>query len=692
MARSPSFTSTGPAGEDSDAFRFSDLVRVAGERLALVLTTATVIVAATIIALLVWPSTYSGIATVMLDPRVNNVAQISSPLAAQPTDPASVQNQIQILTSRDLGARVIADLKLYEDPEFARPDMFSGEYPSADTVIDNFERRLTVAAVGLSTTITITFKSSDPRKAAAIANALAEAYLADQVNYENEATRTTTTYLLDRIHALARQVQSAEAAAQEYRAQNNINDTSAGMSLLDQQLIAEAAALVQARSDLAEKQAISSHVSSMISSGQSADVASVVASPLMVQLRTQEADLLRQEATLSTKYGPRHPKMIDIESQKQNLQDKIAQEAARIGGAAANDVTIARANAGSIAGSLKDLEKRETKEGLLRVNLKALEANAASTRTMYEAFVTRLRETQGAVGLPDARIISRAAVPAVPSSPKRTMIVAASIPVGLLVGLLFALFAERGAPATVRYRAAPDLRPGFATAAVATAAPDPLHGATVLGNIPDYAALGAADIVIDRPGDAYARSVDALMSRVAPRTRGQGGKIIAVTAAEPNEGRTALATALARAATQRGLRAIVIDSDFQSPHVAAAMGLYPGYEGLHEVLAGRTPLSDILARDTRSGALLLSPAREQLGVPFLNALPQLVAYLKRSFDLVILDCPPPSYANASRAFLPLSDAAVLLVRWQSTPRAAVTQTIDTLRALRVPATGVVFAR
>ena len=44
------------------------------------------------------------------------------------------------------------------------------------------------------------------------------------------------------------------------------------------------------------------------------------------------------------------------------------------------------------------------------------------------------------------------------------------------------------------------------------------------------------------------------------------------------------------------------------------------------------------------------------------------------------------------AFLPLSDAAVLLVRWQSTPRAAVAQTIDTLAALRVPATGVVFAR
>jgi Mrp family chromosome partitioning ATPase len=129
------------------------------------------------------------------------------------------------------------------------------------------------------------------------------------------------------------------------------------------------------------------------------------------------------------------------------------------------------------------------------------------------------------------------------------------------------------------------------------------------------------------------------------------------------------------------------------PRTALAMGLSQADLGLQDVLSGTSPLSQSLARDTRTSALLLSPAR--LHAPneqFFGSLPQLIAYLKRSFDLVIVDCPAPAYASASRYFLPLSDAAVILVRWQSTPRAAVTQTIDTLRALRVPATGVVFAR
>jgi Mrp family chromosome partitioning ATPase len=427
----------------------------------------------------------------------------------------------------------------------------------------------------------------------------------------------------------------------------------------------------------------------MIAAGQGSDVSQVVSSPLIIQLRAQEAELMRQEAQLSSKYGPRHPKMVDIESQKQNLEDKITQEAARIGGSAKNDVDVARANVGSLAASLKSLEKNASSDSLKRVKLKALEANAASTRTMYEAFVTRLRETQGSIGLPNARIISTASAPEHASSPKRTLIAAASIPVGLLIGLLFALIAERGAPVT-QYRPYRRFQPAPATVA---AAPDPLRGATVLGDIPDYASLRAADVVIDRPYDVYSRSVESLLTRLAPHMRGNGGKVIALTAADQNEGRTALAAALARAAAQKGLRAIVIDSDFQMPRTAQAMGLNPGDLGLQDVLSGTSPLSQSLARDTRTSAFLLSPAR--LHAPdgqFLSALPQLIAYLKRSFDLVIVDCPAPAYASPSRCFLPLSDAAVLLVRWQSTPRAAVTQTIDTLQALRVPATGVVFAR
>jgi uncharacterized protein involved in exopolysaccharide biosynthesis/Mrp family chromosome partitioning ATPase len=678
-----------------DSFEFSDLIRVASERASMILAVATVFVALTLLALVLWPTTYTATATVMLDPRINAVLQNSAVLSAQPTDPASVQNQIQILTSRDIAAEVIANLKLYDDPEFAGAGLFSHEAPSADDVIDTFERHLTVSAVGLSTTFTIAFASRDPDKAAAIANAIANAYLQDAVNTQNAASRNTTDFLLSRIHTLAHQVQQAESAVQQYKAVNNLTDTGTGNSLVDEQLIGVNTALIAAKSDLAEKQANASHINTMLSGGQVGDVSQVVASPLMVQLRTQEADILQKEAELATHYGPRNPKMIDIESQKHNLEAKIAEEAQRIGGSVANDVSVARANVGSLQYSLDQLQKKETVEGLARVHLRALEANAESTRTMYEAFVSRLRETQGGVEIPDARIISRAPVPTKPSSPKRTLIAAASIPAGLLIGLLFALFAERGTVSR-RYEPAPVARKPAKVAPArqpAYAAPtDPLRGAPVLGEIPDYAGLRAADLMIDRPADDYARGVDALLAQIVPKQRGKG-KVIALTAPDQNEGKTALATALARAATQRGYRAIVIDGDLQWPKAALSMGLPPAPHGLQDVLRGYAPLSQSLARDPRSSALILSPTATQTpDTAFLNALPQLVSYLRTAFDLVIVDCPQPAGANAARYFLPLSDAAVMLVRWQATPRSSVSYALDTLSAMRVPATGIVFAR
>jgi Mrp family chromosome partitioning ATPase len=219
-----------------------------------------------------------------------------------------------------------------------------------------------------------------------------------------------------------------------------------------------------------------------------------------------------------------------------------------------------------------------------------------------------------------------------------------------------------------------------------------LRGAPVLGEIPDYAGLRAADLMIDRPADDYARSVDALLAQIVPKQRGKA-KVIALTAPDQNEGKTALATALARAATQRGYRAIVIDGDLQWPKTALSMGLPPAPHGLQDVLSGSAPLSQSLARDPRSAALVLSPtATHTPDTAFLNALPQLVTYLRTAFDLVIVDCPQPAGTNAAHYFLPLSDAAVLLVRWQTTPRASVTHALDTMTAMRVPATGIVFAR
>src|SRR6185312_9080296 len=150
----------------------------------------------------------------------------------------------------------------------------------------------------------------------------------------------------------------------------------------------------------------------------------------------------------------------------------------------------------------------------VRVKLRALQSNAASTRTMYEAFVQRLRETQDqdVIQNPDARVIGHAAVPASPSSPKRMQILGASIPAGLLLGLLIALIAERfGAAQPVRVAPSMAFRPAvaahLASAPTARSASAPTARAPALAMLNGIHDPRAADAVLDWPNSEFSRSV-----------------------------------------------------------------------------------------------------------------------------------------------------------------------------------------
>lgn len=668
----------------AEPFRLSDLWPVARAQAGLVATVALGVILIVVLLLLLWPSSYSASAIVMLDPRKNTVADMSAVVSELPTDPASVQNQIQILSSRDLAGLVIERLGLDQDPEFNRapaPGFFDyflsdDQSPQAqrNAEIDVFLRHLSIEAVGLSTAISVSFTSRDPQKSAHIANAIADAYIETEMDANLATSQAATQWLSERIRQLSRQVQAAESNVQAYKAEHDLNETADGTSIVDQQLTAINAQLVDARSDLAEKQANSNRIAMLMKSGHAADISQIVASPLIVQLREQEAGVIGDEAQLSSKYGPKNPKLIAVQSQKHDLEDKIDLEVDRIAGSVANDVAVARAHVGSLQASLQQAEAQATDQNMARVKLKALEANAVSTRTMYEAFVVRLRETQSPIGIADARVISHASSPTMPSSPPRLLILGASLPAGLLLGLLMALLAERfGGSAPARR--------------VVNGAIERLRGIPVLAEIAGTASVRASDQIVDWPAAPFAQGVAALARRIAG-----GPKVVAITSSAPGEGHSEIAAALARTAALMGQRVVIVDGNLRAPAIARALGLAASPSGLMDVLGGKTPLSRALQRDSRSNAFVLSPAWRPRDAAQVLASPQmagLIGHLRRTCDLVLIDAPPMLAAGEARFLINLADAVAIVVRTAHTPPEAVAHAADALAAVPV---GLVLTR
>jgi capsular exopolysaccharide synthesis family protein len=691
-------------------FQLQDLMRVAQTRWRLIAGTVAIIMALTLVVLFQLTPLYTGHAVVMLDQRKNNVADVNAVLSGLPTDPTSVQNQVQILTSRDLATRVIDRLHLTQDPEFNKrlngwQELLGALLPSTwfqrgvstkdrdaisndekNEVIDRFEKHLSVTPIGLSTAIDIGFDTVDPGKSQVVTNVIAEEYVEDQLNAKFEATQKATQWLSERIQKLAQQVQAAEAAVQEYKAQNNISETADGSSVVDQQMASVSGQLVLAKSDLAEKQANYGRVSSLVRSGRAADVSQVVSSPLIATLRGQETDLGQKEAELLTQFGPRHPKILEMESEKKNLEEKIAEEVQRVVQTVASDVAVAQANVNSLEQSLTQMESKSQTQSMASVKLKALESAASSSRAMYEAYLGRLKETQGQEGIqtPDARVISTAEMPDSPSFPKKLLTLGIALPASLILGFMLAYTIE-------------GLDSGFRTSArVESELKLP-----VLGSVPEIESgnLGemasAADQVVDKPISSFAEAIRGLQLGLSLSNVDVQPKVVVVSSSVPGEGKTTIAISLARHAARSEKKVVMVDGDLRRPMVAKTLKLPQSELDICDVLSGKCSLQDALIQDPRSNAKVLpcmkvppSPA----DLLHSQAMEKLIKQMRDLFDVVIIDSAPLLPVHDTKFLARLADSVLFVTRWEKTPREAARNAIRALEDVKAPIAGVALAR
>jgi exopolysaccharide transport family protein len=719
--------------EDLPAINFSDFLRVLHTHKLIVFGTAVVVFALAALTVAILTPLYSPSALVLLDQKHNPATDPNAviPIPSLISDATTIQNQIQILESRALAARVVDKLKLVDDPEFnpppdapprnaqewiaaqvknvrnfythswLNPSNWFGDNTAAPTapaspddvknaVINRFLNNLNVNQVGSSATLTVSFASQDAAKSARITNAVADAYVEDQLNAKFEATQKASQWLSDRLRQVAVQTQASDRAVEQYKAANNLTDTviagtPAGTSLVQQQLSALNMQLVNAQADLAVQEAKYNQVMDLQRSGRAADVSQVVGSSLISQLRQQETDVLRQEAELSSRYGPRHPKVLDMESQKQNLAAKIDEEVRRVVETVANDVEVARVRVRSLQQSLAKTTGQTQTENFARVKLSELTATATSNRTLYDALLTQFKniEDKDAVQAPDARVISPATTPTQPSFPKKLLFLGGAIPGGLILGVLFAVLS---ASFETGFRTREDVERELALPVLAA-----------LPELPGRLRRGsrATELVVRKPTSSFAEAVRGLHLGLALSNSDKPPKTIVITSALPSEGKTTVAINLARIAARVGQRVILVDADLRRPSVHRAINASSSVNGLADVLSGRLLLEDCLMKDPGSDVLFLpasgrtnNPAELLASEEMANLLEKLAA----ACDLLIIDSPPLLPVNDARILARLADAVVLVVRWERTPRAASLHAIRSLTDSMAPLAGVVLAR
>src|SRR5467141_646557 len=295
---------------------------------SVIIFTAVLALSVSAIYIRITPPTYTAQVRVLFgNPKAQFVQQQSLLAAEASIDSTQLESQMQILKSKAIAKSVINQLKLADDPDFKDSGRslrsfgqrirgwFGGMPPGRqmsqdrrmDGIVTAFDDRLSAARLGFSSVIEISFSASNAERAAEIANAIANAYIVDQLNAKFDASRAATAWLQDRLTELGRQALTAERALNAFKSQNNI--VAAGGKLMDEQQVTELnSRLVTARAQTSEALARLNQLENVLASnsGDSASIGSLDASgsealsnPIITNLRQLYLENARREVEYS---------------------------------------------------------------------------------------------------------------------------------------------------------------------------------------------------------------------------------------------------------------------------------------------------------------------------------------------------------------------------------------------------------
>ncbi len=391
------------------------------------------------------PRQYTAATQILIDPTdllaVGNGTTPSAPLSDAGL--LQVESQVRVLGSDAVLRRVVKGLNLDEDPEFAgarsplralgddflaligiRKDAFSDDRTLA--ALTELKRRVIVKRDERTYVVEVDVTTRDPEKSARIANAIADAYLAEQTQIRADAARQVSQSLSGRLKDLRDRVREAEEKIEAYKAQNNMVGAN-GQLVSEQQLTEMNNQLGAARARTAEAKARLDQVTLVqrIKDENGAFPAALL-SPTITALRGQYAEVMRREAEEMTTLGPRHPAVLDIQAQADRLRRMIDSEIDRTAVASRTEYESAKTSEQIIANNLKVLEGTTVDTNQAMVGLRELEREAQASRDIYQAFLARARETgeQQQIDTKNIRVISKADMPLRRSSPPPSLLIA----------------------------------------------------------------------------------------------------------------------------------------------------------------------------------------------------------------------------------------------------------------------------
>lgn len=399
------------------------------------------------------PSVYTAGAQVLIDPSDLRVVEngVSATTPGADSGVSIIESQLRVMGSDNVLRRVITRLDLTRDPDFVRP------LPDPNSLTETIKRLLGFAPVSEASrdpelraiealrksvfirrpertfVVEVYVKAGTGEKAAQIANAITEVYMAEEAAARASSAGRASDALAARLTELRAALQNAEDRLARYREEHKLV-ASGGRLLVDQRLGELNQQLTSASIRTEEARARAEQARRLRTEGSTA-LPELLASSEMRALRQQLADLNRAYAETIARLGPRHPVVVEQLAQIREAERAIVREKARTIESTIKELDRAIAAENAIRREIDKLKSETTVNERALIGLRDLERDVETQRAIYESFLRRSRETsqQERLDTTNMRVISPATPPLGRTFPPSPRVL---LPLGLLLGLL----------------------------------------------------------------------------------------------------------------------------------------------------------------------------------------------------------------------------------------------------------------
>jgi polysaccharide biosynthesis transport protein len=630
-------------------------------------------------------------------------------------DPTDLDTEVRILRSDLLALQVIRQLNLDQRPQFGgsgrtpapgtlglTTDVVQSDAPQTTEALDAFKAALRVTLEANTRIIDIHFRSPDKHLTANVVNTLVNTYVEQNFKTRFESTMQTSDWLSKQLVDLQMKVETSQEKLVQYQKAHEILGIDEKQNITTQKLDELNRELTTAESARMEKES----VYRLVQTGDPDSVASASsvendangsnnASSLLEKLRGQGADLKIQVAQLNTQFGPSYPRLAQLNGQLQEVDAQIQVEIRKIAGRLRGDYLAAVQHEGMLHAALEKQKQEANQLNESAIEYSLLKRDVESNRALYEGLLEKLKEAGVTAGLRsnNVRPVDIARVPTSPSEPNLPRNLSFALALGLTSGIGLAFLLE-SIDNTVRTPEQAQALSGLPSLGMIPLGSSIRNETSAQQRLTVAASREAVEVITQsRPQSQMAESYRALRTSLLLTSLGMPPKVILITSALPEEGKTTTSINCAIVLAQKGTRVLLIDGDLRRPSIHKTLGMGPKV-GLSNVLTGAVTLQEATLRSNILPNLFVLPA----GTPPPNPaellasaeMKEVLSKLREQYDHIVMDTPPTLSVTDAVIMSTRADAVVLVIRSGQTTKQALRRARDILAQVNARVCGVLM--